>query len=61
MDDDLHGMIPTVLLATNDPPSHRQVLMDGFTALDKTAALMFPLYENPSDRDDYGEVINPDD
>lgn len=49
------------LLATNEASLHRQILIDGFTASDKTAAPMFPLYEDPSDWDEYGEVINPDD
>lgn len=48
-------------LATNEIPSQRQILIDGFTASDKTAGPMFPLYENPSDWDEYGEVINPED
>ena len=54
-------MLCAGLLATNEAPLHRQIVIDGFTASDKTAAPMFPFYENPSDWDEYGEVINPDD
>jgi hypothetical protein len=61
VDINFYGMLRAGVLATNEAPLHRQILIDGFTASDKTAAPMFPLYENPSDWDEYGEVINPDD
>lgn len=37
------------------------MLIDGFTPPSTSAAPMFPFYENNSDWDDFGEVINPDD
>lgn len=61
MDDNPHKLLRAGLLSTNEVPSHRQILIDGFTPSDRTAAPMFPLYENPSEWDEYGEVINPDD
>jgi hypothetical protein len=61
VDINFYGMLRAGVLATIEAPLHRQILIDGFTASDKTAAPMFPLYENPSDWDEYGEVINPDD
>lgn len=48
-------------LAISGKTSPRQVLIDGFIAPDKTAAPMFPLFENTSEWDEYGEVIIPDD
>lgn len=61
MDNNSRCLLCAGLLAANEAPLHRQILVDGFTPSDKTAAPMFPLYENPSDWDEYGEVINPDD
>ena len=49
------------ILTTGESVQQRQILIEGFTVSDKTAAPMFPLYENPSDWDEYGEVINPED
>lgn len=40
---------------------YRDMLIDGFTPPSTSAAPMFPFYENNSDWDDFGEVINPDD
>lgn len=37
------------------------MLIDGFTPPSTSVALMLPFYENNSERDDFGEVINPDD
>ncbi|KAL6503876.1 hypothetical protein OROGR_025799 [Orobanche gracilis] len=39
----------------------RDVLIDGFVPSSSTAGPMFPFYDNTSEWDDFGEVINPDD
>ncbi|KAL6127709.1 hypothetical protein ACLB2K_071072 [Fragaria x ananassa] len=39
----------------------RDILIDGFTPPSTSVAPMFPFYENNSEWEDYGEVINPDD
>ncbi|KAL4348539.1 hypothetical protein GQ457_17G024970 [Hibiscus cannabinus] len=39
----------------------RDVLIDGFVPPSSSVAPMFPFYDNTSDWDDFGEVINPDD
>ncbi|XP_024172640.1 cleavage and polyadenylation specificity factor subunit 2 isoform X2 [Rosa chinensis] len=39
----------------------RDILIDGFTPPSTSVAPMFPFYENNSEWDDFGEVINPDD
>ncbi|EYU19552.1 hypothetical protein MIMGU_mgv1a0019022mg, partial [Erythranthe guttata] len=39
----------------------RDVLIDGFVSPPSSAGPMFPFYENTSEWDDFGEVINPDD
>ncbi|XWS48451.1 hypothetical protein CRYUN_Cryun13aG0078100 [Craigia yunnanensis] len=40
---------------------YRDILIDGFMPSSTSVAPMFPFYENTSDWDDFGEVINPDD
>lgn len=40
---------------------YRDILIDGFTPPSSRIAPMFPFYENSSEWDDFGEVINPDD
>lgn len=37
------------------------IFTDGFTPPSSSIAPMFPFYENSSEWDDFGEVINPDD
>lgn len=39
----------------------KDVLIDGFVTPPSSVAPMFPFYDNTSDWDDFGEVINPDD
>lgn len=62
---------PMVIDATIKQPSSnatglqhgafRDVFIDGFVSPPSSAAPMFPFYENTSEWDDFGEVINPDD
>lgn len=40
---------------------YRDIFIDGFVPPSTSVAPMFPLYENASEWDDFGEVINPDD
>lgn len=40
---------------------YRDILIDGFVPPSTSVAPMFPFYENNSEWDDFGEVINPDD
>lgn len=40
---------------------YRDIFIDGFVPPSTSAAPMFPCYENTSEWDDFGEVINPDD
>uniref|UniRef100_A0A5B7BRU1 Cleavage and polyadenylation specificity factor subunit 2 n=1 Tax=Davidia involucrata TaxID=16924 RepID=A0A5B7BRU1_DAVIN len=40
---------------------YRDILIDGFVPPSSSVAPMFPFYENSSEWDDFGEVINPDD
>ncbi|XP_004499957.1 cleavage and polyadenylation specificity factor subunit 2 [Cicer arietinum] len=40
---------------------YRDVFIDGFVPPSTSVAPMFPCYENTSEWDDFGEVINPDD
>ncbi|KAG5558659.1 hypothetical protein RHGRI_008569 [Rhododendron griersonianum] len=40
---------------------HREIFFDGFIPPSSSVAPMFPFYENSSEWDDFGEVINPDD
>ncbi|KAA8533716.1 hypothetical protein F0562_031233 [Nyssa sinensis] len=40
---------------------YRDILLDGFVPPSSSVAPMFPFYENSSEWDDFGEVINPDD
>ena len=40
---------------------HRDILIDGFVPPSTGVAPMFPFYENTSEWDDFGEVINPED
>lgn len=40
---------------------YRDILIDGFVPPSTSVAPMFPFYENASEWDDFGEVINPDD
>ncbi|KAH0721772.1 hypothetical protein KY290_006344 [Solanum tuberosum] len=39
----------------------KDVLIDGFVTTSSSVAPMFPFYDNTSEWDDFGEVINPDD
>ncbi|XP_065876107.1 cleavage and polyadenylation specificity factor subunit 2 isoform X2 [Euphorbia lathyris] len=40
---------------------YRDILIDGFVPPSTSVAPMFPFYDNTSEWDDFGEVINPDD
>lgn len=40
---------------------YKDVFIDGFVPPSTSVAPMFPCYENASEWDDFGEVINPDD
>ncbi|XP_077241875.1 cleavage and polyadenylation specificity factor 100 [Tasmannia lanceolata] len=40
---------------------HRDIVIDGFVPPSTSVAPMFPFFENSSEWDDFGEVINPDD
>lgn len=40
---------------------YRDILIDGFVPPSSSVAPMFPFYDNYSEWDDFGEVINPDD
>lgn len=40
---------------------YRDVFIDGFVPPSSSVAPMFPCYENMTEWDDFGEVINPDD
>ncbi|XP_015573897.1 cleavage and polyadenylation specificity factor subunit 2 isoform X2 [Ricinus communis] len=40
---------------------YRDILFDGFVPPSTSVAPMFPFYENTTEWDDFGEVINPDD
>ncbi|XP_021692757.1 cleavage and polyadenylation specificity factor subunit 2 isoform X2 [Hevea brasiliensis] len=52
-------------LASVEAGSHgtgyRDILIDGFVPPPTSVAPMFPFYENTTEWDDFGEVINPDD
>ncbi|CAK8532604.1 unnamed protein product [Lathyrus sativus] len=50
---------PEVAVAKNG--GYRDVFVDGFVPPSTSVAPMFPCYENASEWDDFGEVINPDD
>ncbi|KAL5075902.1 hypothetical protein RYX36_014886 [Vicia faba] len=50
---------PEVAVAKNG--GYRDVFIDGFVPPSTSVAPMFPCYENASEWDDFGEVINPDD
>ncbi|KAM7491337.1 hypothetical protein LguiA_034258 [Lonicera macranthoides] len=41
--------------------AYRDILIDGFVPPASSVAPMFPFYDNFSEWDDFGEVINPDD
>eukprot|EP00262_Sarcandra_glabra_P011101 TRINITY_DN26812_c0_g1_i1.p1 TRINITY_DN26812_c0_g1~~TRINITY_DN26812_c0_g1_i1.p1 ORF type:complete len:739 (+),score=139.59 TRINITY_DN26812_c0_g1_i1:133-2349(+) len=40
---------------------HRDIFIDGFIPPSTSVAPMFPFFENSTEWDDFGEVINPDD
>ena len=40
---------------------YRDIFVDGFVPPSTSVAPIFPCYENTSEWDDFGEVINPDD
>ncbi|KAL5170310.1 Cleavage and polyadenylation specificity factor subunit 2 [Glycine soja] len=40
---------------------YRDIFIDGFVPPSTSVAPIFPCYENTSEWDDFGEVINPDD
>ncbi|CAI0458990.1 unnamed protein product [Linum tenue] len=62
---------PMVIDTTNShaPPDvagsrgggYRDILIDGFVPPSTSVAPMFPFYENNTEWDDFGEVVNPDD
>lgn len=56
-------LIPCTCLAVGDPHvgGHRDIFIDGFVPPSTSVAPMFPFYENSSEWDDFGEVINPED
>ncbi|KHG29898.1 Cleavage and polyadenylation specificity factor subunit 2 -like protein [Gossypium arboreum] len=68
---DVNSSDPMVIDTHNKHPSldglgqhgsrFRDVLIDGFVPPSSSVAPMFPFYDNTSDWDDFGEVINPDD
>ncbi|OVA14042.1 Beta-lactamase-like [Macleaya cordata] len=41
--------------------AHRDIFIDGFVPPSTSVAPMFPFFENSSEWDDFGEIINPDD
>ncbi|XP_022764729.1 cleavage and polyadenylation specificity factor subunit 2-like isoform X2 [Durio zibethinus] len=68
---DINSSDPMVIDTNNKHPSleglgqhgsgYHDILIDGFVPPSTSVAPMFPFYENTSDWDDFGEVINPDD
>ncbi|OAY60627.1 cleavage and polyadenylation specificity factor subunit 2 isoform X2 [Manihot esculenta] len=61
---------PMVIDASNNRASlevgshgtgYRDIFIDGFVPPSTSVAPMFPFYENTTEWDDFGEVINPDD
>ncbi|KAM2975886.1 hypothetical protein FF1_001995 [Malus domestica] len=68
---DVNTSDPMIIDASNTHPfpdavgphggGYRDMLIDGFTPPSTSVAPMFPFYENNSEWDDFGEVINPDD
>jgi cleavage and polyadenylation specificity factor subunit 2 len=42
-------------------PAYKDILIDGFVPPSSSVAPMFPYYDNTSEWDDFGEIINPDD
>lgn len=68
---DIDAGDPMVIDVSNVHPSsdvtgtqrggHQDIFIDGFIPPSTSVAPMFPFYENSSEWDDFGEVINPDD
>lgn len=68
---DINTIDPMIIDTGNNQPSpeaavpknggYRDVFIDGFVPPSSSVAPMFPCYENISEWDDFGEVINPDD
>ncbi|PNY04271.1 cleavage and polyadenylation specificity factor subunit 2-like protein, partial [Trifolium pratense] len=52
---------PSPEVAVQKNGGYRDVFIDGFVPPSTSVAPMFPCYENTSEWDDFGEVINPDD
>lgn len=52
---------PQVDAAGLHSDAYRDVFIDGFLPPSSSVAPMFPFYDNSSEWDDFGEVINPDD
>ncbi|XAR53657.1 hypothetical protein NMG60_11022294 [Bertholletia excelsa] len=48
-------------VAGQNSGAYRDILIDGFVPPSSSVAPMFPFYDNSSEWDDFGEVINPDD
>lgn len=61
IDDNFYSMFRVGLLVINEVLLYCQIFIDGFIVLDKIVVFMFFLYEDLSDWDEYGEVINFDD
>lgn len=68
---DNNAIDPMIIDTGNSQPSpevavpknggYRDVFIDGFVPPSSSVAPMFPCYENITEWDDFGEVINPDD
>ncbi|PIN22268.1 hypothetical protein CDL12_05024 [Handroanthus impetiginosus] len=52
---------PSLNASGLQPGAFRDVLIDGFVPPPSSVGPMFPFYDNSSEWDDFGEVINPDD
>ncbi|KAJ9172883.1 hypothetical protein P3X46_016077 [Hevea brasiliensis] len=58
---DASNTLASVEVAGSHGTGYRDILIDGFVPPPTSVAPMFPFYENTTEWDDFGEVINPDD
>ncbi|XP_059304797.1 cleavage and polyadenylation specificity factor subunit 2 [Lycium ferocissimum] len=58
---DTNVTLPSSNAAGLHSGAFKDVLIDGFVPPSSSVAPMFPFYDNTSEWDDFGEVINPDD
>ncbi|OMO71745.1 Beta-lactamase-like protein [Corchorus olitorius] len=61
MDIDSNNKHPSLDGLGQHGSKYRDIMIDGFVPPSTSVAPMFPFYDNTSDWDDFGEVINPDD